>query len=136
MPLSPVPKRLAVKTKISICGSGRALQRLHGCRGRGCGEQGRFRGLGLGGGTGFVQVGFRCRGRFFEGQITGFNFSSTLDACILIEPPRQTLQRRATPRHCCAHTLDSGDTSSPLALSAPLQDFVRGVPLAVLLEGC
>ncbi len=33
-------------------------------------------------------------------------------------------------------TLDSGDTSPPLTLSAPLQDFVHEVPLAAFLVAC
>lgn len=49
MLLNPVPKRLVIKKKISICGSGRALLKLHGWRVWGCSRQGRFRGLGWGG---------------------------------------------------------------------------------------
>lgn len=96
-------------------------------------QAGRFRGLGWGGSAGFDQRVSDVMADSFRGKLQG----------LTSRVPRMPVFRfNLLDRHLSnmllktivGRALDSGDTSPRLTLSAPLQDFVHGVPLGALRE--
>lgn len=130
--LNPVPEHLVIKKKISISGSGTALLKLDVWRGRGCGGQGRFSWLGWGGSAGFDQ---------WVSDVMADSFRGKLQGLTSLVPGMPVVWFNFLDRHLSnvllnavvGRTLDSGATSPPLMLWAPLQDFVGEVPLVSFL---